>query len=179
MLAVAAACGAGGGVRTHANPPATFRLVACDSTPVRPPLFSQRRTGGALTQAERDSSRHALELHRTAWRARNITDYRLVVAAGCFCPWPGTPAILDVRGGIIAQLLDTLGNPAGAPREPWSLYTVDGLFDAVAEGLRRDDVIEVGYDACYDFPATISGDAKVGQVDDWFWIKASRLTPSR
>ena len=51
-------------------------------------------------------------------------------------------------------LLDTLGNPAGAPREPWSLYTVDGLFDAVAEGLRRDDVIEVGYDACYDFPAT-------------------------
>src|SRR5712692_7435973 len=158
MLAVAAACGAGGGARTHANPPATLRLVACDSTPVRPPLFSQ---------------------HRTAWRARHITDYRLVVAAGCFCPWPGTPAILDVRGGIIAQLLDTLGNRAGAPREPWSLYTVDGLFAAVAEGLRRDDVIEVGYDACYDFPATISGDAKVGQVDDWFWIKASRLTPSR
>ena len=178
MLAVAAACGAGGGVRTHANPPATFRLVACDSTPVRRWENSGGLTG-VLSQAERDSSLHALELHRTAWRARNITDYRLVVAAGCFCPWPGTPAILDVRGGIIAQLLDTLGNPAGAPREPWSLYTVDGLFDAVAEGLRRDDVIEVGYDACYDFPATISGDAKVGQVDDWFWIKASRLTPSR
>src|SRR3989475_10279370 len=147
MLAVAAACGAGGGARTHANPPATFRLVACDSTPVRPPLFPPRRTGGPLTQAERDSPRPALELHRSAWRARNITDYRLVVAAGCFCPWPGTPAILDVRGGIIAQLLDTLGNPAGAPREPWSLYTVDGLVDAVGEGLRRDGVIEGGYGA--------------------------------
>jgi len=72
-----------------------------------------------------------------------------------------------------------VGRPAGPAREPWSLYTVEGLFDAVAEGMRRDDVIEVVYDACYDYPAWIRGDAKVGQVDDWFWLKASRLTPAR
>ena len=159
------------------HPPERFQLAACGSTPPALPIFSQRRTSGPLTQAERDSSLRALELHRNAWRARNLTDYRLVVAAGCFCPWPGTPAVLDVRRGAIVQLLDTLGHPAGAVREPWSLYTVDGLFDAVAEGLRRDDVIEVGYDACYDFPTTISGDGKVGLPDDWFWVKASRLTP--
>src|SRR2546426_12625654 len=92
--------------------------------------------------------------------------------------WPRRLSLEPCGAASSRQLLDTLGNPAGAPREPWSLYTVDGLFDAVAKGLRRDDVIEVGYDACYDFPATINGDAKVGQVDDWFWIKASRLTPS-
>ncbi len=67
----------------------------------------------------------------------------------------------------------------GAPREPWSLYTVEGLFAAVEETLRHDDVVEVFYSARYDYPALIRGDASVRQVDDWFWIKADRLTPVR
>lgn len=29
------------------------------------------------------------------------------------------------------------------------------------------------------YPAMIRGDTRVGQVDDWFWVTASRLTPSR
>jgi len=38
---------------------------------------------------------------------------------------------------------------------------------------------EVFYSARYDYPALIRGDASVRQVDDWFWIKADRLTPVR
>jgi len=45
--------------------------------------------------------------------------------------------------------------------------------------IRRDDVVEVFYSARYDYPALIRGDASVRQVDDWFWIKADRLTPVR
>ena len=139
----------------------------------------QRESSGALTPAERDSLMRELEVHRDAWRARHIDDYRIQVAAGCFCPWPSNPAILEVRGGVAVALRDTSGRSMGAPREPWSLYTVEGLFDVVAQIARRSDVVQVAYDSQYGYPAMIRGDARVGLPDDWFWVKASRLTPSR
>ncbi len=61
----------------------------------------------------------------------------------------------------------------------WSLYTVEGLFDAVVQTVRRSDVLDVAYDAQYGYPAMMRGDAKVGLPDDWFWVRASRLTPAR
>ena len=115
---------------------------------------------------------------RAAWRARHISDYQIVIAVGCFCPWPSHPAIVEVRGGVPVALRDTLGRPLGAVREPWSLYTVEGLFDAVEQSARRDDVVEVAYDPRYDYPAQLRGDSKLGLPDDWFWVKASRLTPN-
>jgi hypothetical protein len=139
----------------------------------------QREHSGALTPAERDSLVRELEVHRDAWRARHIDDYRIQVAAGCFCPWPSNPAILEVRGGVAVALRDTTGKSMGAPREPWSAYTVEGLFDVVAQTARRSDVVQVAYDPQYGYPAMIRADAKVGLPDDWFWVNASRLTPSR
>jgi uncharacterized protein DUF6174 len=139
----------------------------------------QRERSGALTPAERDLLVRELEVHRDAWRARHIVDYRIQIAAGCFCPWPSNPAILEVRGGVAVALRDTTGKSMGAPREPWSVYTVEGLFDAVAQTARSSDVVQVGYDPQYGYPAMIRGDSKVGLPDDWFWVKASRLTPAR
>jgi hypothetical protein len=139
----------------------------------------QRERSGALTPAERDSLVRELEVHRDAWRARHIVDYRIQVAAGCFCPWPSNPAILEVRGGVAVALRDTTGKSMGAPREPWSVYTVEGLFDVVAQTARSSDVVQVAYDPQYGYPAMIRGDSKVGLPDDWFWVKASRLTPAR
>ena len=139
----------------------------------------QRERSGALTPAERDSLVRELEVHRDAWRARHIDDYRIQIAAGCFCPWPSNPAILEVRGGVAVALRDTTGKSMGAPREPWSAYTVEGLFDVVAQTARRSDVVQVAYDPQYGYPAMIRGDSKVGLPDDWFWVKASRLTPAR
>ena len=139
----------------------------------------QRERSGALTPAERDSLVRELEVHRDAWRARHIADYRIQIAAGCFCPWPSNPAILEVRGGVAVALRDTTGKSMGAPREPWSAYTVEGLFDVVAQTARSSDVVQVAYDPQYGYPAMIRGDSKVGLPDDWFWVKASRLTPAR
>lgn len=120
-----------------------------------------------------------LDVHRQAWRARQIDDYQIQVAAGCFCPWPSNPAILEVRGGVAVALRDTSGKSMGKPREPWSLYTVEGLFDAVAQSARRSDVLEVAYDPQYGYPAMMRGVGRVGLPDNWFWVKASRLTPVR
>jgi hypothetical protein len=139
----------------------------------------QRERSGALTPAERDSLVRELEVQRDSWRARHINDYRIQVAAGCFCPWPSNPAILEVRGGVAVALRDTTGKSMGALREPWSLYTVEGLFNAVEQSARSSDVVQVAYDPQYGYPAMIRGDSKVGLPDDWFWVKASRLTPAR
>jgi len=120
-----------------------------------------------------------LAVHRDAWRARHIDDYQIQVAAGCFCPWPSNPGILEVRGGMAVALRDTSGKSMGKLREPWSVYTVEGLFDAVEQSARRSDVLEVAYDPQYGYPAMIRGIGRVGLPDNWFWVKASRLTPSR
>src|SRR4051812_11494050 len=163
-------CVAGG--RSHAPPPPRLET----ETPV---TLRQRESPAALTQAERDSLLRDVATRRAAWRARHIDHYEIVVAAGCFCPWPSHPAVLDVRNGVVTALRDTLGKSLGAVREPWSLYTVEGLFDAVEQGARRDDVLEVAYDPRYGYPAQIRGDMKLRLPDDWFWVKAGRLTPVR
>jgi len=142
-------------------------------------ILRQRESHGALTQGQRDSLLVELAARRAAWRAQHISTYRLQVAAGCFCPWPQTPAILDVHNGVIVALRDTSGKSLGAVREPWSAYTVEGLFDAVEQGVQHSDVLEVVYDPRYGYPAQIRGDATLGLPDDWFWVKASRLTPVR
>jgi len=67
----------------------------------------------------------------------------------------------------------------GTPREPWSAYTVEGLFNAVEQSARSSDVLEVRYDPLYGYPAMMRGIAKLGLPDNWFWVKASRLTPAR
>jgi len=86
---------------------------------------------------------------------------------------------LEVRRGVAVALRDTTGKSMGTPREPWSAYTVEGLFASLAQAARRSDVVEVAYDPQYGYPAMIRGDGKIGLPDDWFWVKASRLTPSR
>jgi hypothetical protein len=144
-----------------------------DTTPPRrrPP------PDGPLNAAARDSIVREAQARRAAWRARGITDYRIRVAAGCFCPWPQTPAILEVRGGVAAQLRDTAGRAMGPMREPWSIYTVEGLFDLVEQAARGSDILEVAYDAVLGYPTYIRGDAKLGLPDDWFWVRATELTP--
>ena len=145
----------------------------CDS--VTPPVT--RRGRGPLTSDERDALVRDVQTRRTAWNARHITAYRIQVEVGCFCPWPHHPAVLEVRDGVPVALRDTTGRPAGPVREPWSQYTVEGLFDAVEHAARTHDVIEVTYDACLGYPTSIRGDAKAGQFDDWYTVTAGPLTP--
>ncbi|HMG17567.1 MAG TPA: DUF6174 domain-containing protein [Gemmatimonadales bacterium] len=166
LLALAAACGQ----RAPSPPPPPLE-------PEQRVVVPPRNPPGALTQAERDSLLREIAARREAWRARGISDYRIQVAVGCFCPWPSHPAILEVKRGVAVALRDTTGKSMGAPREPWSRYTVDGLFDAVEQGARYNDVIEVGYDPQYGYPAMIRGDGRVGLPDNWYWVRASRLTP--
>jgi hypothetical protein len=84
---------------------------------------------------------------------------------------------MEVRDGHPVALRDTTGRSMGAPREPWSRYTVEGLFDFLERAARTYDVLQVTYNASFDYPASVRGDAKAGQVDDWFWVTADHLLP--
>ena len=170
-ILVAAACHPGRPEPTDAPAQRQWRTT-CDTTPLPPPRLG---TGGALNAAQRDSLVQEVRAHRAAWQARGITNYRIRIAAGCFCPWPSNPAILEVRNGAAVALLDTTGRSAGAVREPWSAYTVEGLFDAVEHSARSHDVVEVSYDPCLGYPRSIRGDARLGLPDDWFWLRADHL----
>ena len=171
---------AAGGCAKRASPPPPPRevLLVRDSTPVEPPL-GDREGPRRLTPTSRDSLEREATAHRTAWQARGITHYRLLVAAGCFCPWPSNPAIIEVKDGVVVALRDTLGGSMGKPREPWLLYTVAGLFDAVVEQARRSGTLSVSFDPQYDYPTSVRGTGQIGPPDNWFWIRATRLTPLR
>ena len=154
-------------------PPRVVEVAPRDTFAHPPPSES------ALAAPDRDSLLREVQARRAVWRARNIVDYTIRVAVGCFCPWPSKPLIMEVRGGVPVALRDTTGKPAGPVREPWSAYTVDALFDAVEHAARTHDVVEVTYDPHLGYPTAIRGDAKRGQVDDWYWVRASELTPRR
>jgi len=157
-------------------PPQRPPQVTAPSDTPPPPRRTVIPTDRPLNTAERDSIVSEMRAHRAAWRARGIADYRIRVTVGCFCPWPQTPAILEVRRGVAVGLRDTTGRAFGPLREPWSIYTVEGLFDAVEQGARRDDILEVTYDARLAYPTYIRGDAKLGLPDDWFWVRAAYVT---
>jgi len=155
--------------------PPALAAKACDTPGQRP----TRQATGPLSAAERESLLAEARTRRATWQARHITSYRIRVAVGCFCPWPHEPRVLEVRGGKAVALLDSIGRQAGPLHEPWASYTVEGLFDYVEQNVQRVDVLAVQYDACLGYPTSIRGDAKVGRVDDWFWVTATELTPHR
>jgi hypothetical protein len=168
LIVLVAAC--------HSHQPPPVVAPPAREAPLR--RLPPRQGSGPLTAAERDSLVREVQTRRAAWRARGITAYSLRVGVGCFCPGPSGPATLEVRRGVVVSIRDAAGK-TGPPREPWSPYTVEGLFDAVEDGTRRFDVIEVAWDSLDGYPATIRADAKVGLPDDWFVITASQLTPLR
>lgn len=160
-------------------PPVVVPFDTAPHPPATPPPAEIRRTrtDTGLSAAEREAIISEAQARRAAWRARGIAEYRIRVAVGCFCPWPKTPAILEVRSGVAVALHDTAGRAFGAVREPWSRYTVEGLFDRVEQGARHNDVIEVTYDRRFGYPTYVRGDNKLGRFDDWFWVRATELTP--
>ena len=149
--------------------------VVAPDTVSRPPARAQE-TDRALTSAERETLIAEVRVRRAAWQARGIIRYQIRVAVGCFCPWPKEPRILEVRDGKAVALYDTTGRPAGPVREPWSTYTVEGLFDVVERLARTADVVGVRYDSSYGYPTAVNGDQRLGRFDDWFWVRATNLT---
>jgi hypothetical protein len=116
-----------------------------------------------------------VQVRRAAWRTRGISDYRVRIAMRCFCPF-SPPAILEVRGGIPVTLRDSLGRPAGPPREPYA-FTIEGLFDLIERAARNDELVEVSYAPCFGYPASVQVDPK--GLDNWYWITADHLATPR
>ncbi len=172
-----AACGALL-VGCHPGPPqradvpveSQWMTSPCDTTPATP---SQRL--GGLRGGDRDSLLREVHARRAAWRARGITDYRVRIAMRCFCPF-SPPTILEVRAGIPVALRDSIGRPAGPPREPYT-YTIEGLFDLIERAVRNDELVAVRYAPCLGYPASVGVDPK--GLDNWYVVTADHLATPR
>lgn len=141
----------------------------CDTAPA---ATSQRLRPA---QVDRDSLLRDVRARRAAWRARGISDYRIRIATRCFCPF-SPPAILEVRDGIPVALRDSMGRPVAPPREP-DAYTIEGLFDLIERAARNDELVEVSYSACLDYPRSVGVDPK--GLDNWYSVTAGHLTTLR
>jgi hypothetical protein len=113
-----------------------------------------------------------VQVRRAAWRARGISDYRVRITMRCFCPF-SPPAILEVRGGIPVALRDSMGRPAGPPREPYA-FTIEGLFDLIERAAQNGELVEVSYAPCLGYPASVGVDPK--GLDNWYSVRADHFT---
>lgn len=81
-----------------------------------------------------------------------------------------------MRGGVPVALRDSMGRPAGHPREP-DAYTIEGLFDLIERAARNDALVEVSYSPCLDYPRSVGVDPK--GLDNWYSVIADHLTTLR
>ena len=168
--ALLAGCHPGPPARADVPAESQWTTAPCDTTRARP---SQGL--GDLRGGDRDSLLREVQARRAAWRARSITDYRVRIAMRCFCPF-SPPALLEVRAGIPVALRDSIGRPAGPPREPYT-YTIEGLFDLIERAVRNDELVKVSYAPCLGYPASVGVDPK--GLDNWYVVTADHLTTPR
>ncbi|HEY7530014.1 MAG TPA: DUF6174 domain-containing protein [Gemmatimonadota bacterium] len=127
---------------------------------------SRRPTSGELAQ------------QRELWGERGIEDYVLTVRRVCEClPEAIGPVEVRVRDGVaVSRTYRATGLPVDPPHA--DLFpTVEGLFDAVEDGIRRDaERLEVEY-APLGFPSRVLIDVRRLVGDDEMVLEASELVP--
>lgn len=137
-------------------------LAACQSSPFEP---------------ERDR----LEDARDRWRSLELSDYRFVYEASCFCgPTATQPVEIEVVGGEVVSITSVeTGEPTvpAAPGDPFEVLTVEGLFDFLADALRQEPAsFDVTYHPGLGHPTSASIDFDVRVADEEFAFEVRELS---
>jgi hypothetical protein len=112
---------------------------------------------------------------RARWDRAGLEDYRFRVDYTCFCRIAPHAAVVDVRQGVIAAVLDA--NTSAQPAYTLGMLTVPELFDRIALAIASNaDEVTVRYDAQLGFPEDAFLDYIENAVDDEFRFQVSGLT---
>lgn len=133
------------------------------------------RTFNLRTPGQRDSLHAEIQRQRQMWRDGGARDYHFLLRASCFCPGQQGWVLLEVRGGQAVRVWDRGGKPA--PLTEGNNYSIDGLFDLLDQQADRNDVVAVGFEDQWHYPAYISTDMRVGLPDDWGLVEARGFRP--
>ena len=132
-----------------------------DTVASHPGSPARSRTFNLRSPGQRDSLHAVVNRQRELWRASGLRDYDILVRASCFCPGQKGWVLVEVRDGKAVR----------------NNYSIDGLFDLLEQKADRDDVVQVGFEDRWHYPAYISSDARVGRPDDWGLIEVRGFRP--
>lgn len=119
---------------------------------------STSASAAMLTQAE-------LTANRNLWEEEEPEAYSFVVQNGCFC-------LEDVRGPhrvsvVDGEITDVVFADSGEPYTLDTVYTIDGYFDILQQGLDEDWFsLEATFDPEFGFPLTIAGNPSAQLADE-------------
>ena len=142
------------------------------NSPARP---EGSRSYNLRTPGQRDSLHAEIKRHGELWRAGGARDYHFLLRASCFCPGQQGWLLVEVRDGQVLRVWDRRGKPA--PLTTDNNYTIDGLFHLLEQESDRDDVVAVGFDDRWHFPAYIRTDVRLGLPDDWGILQVRGFRP--
>lgn len=116
-----------------------------------------------LVNTRPEAIRGELWGNRALWNAQNLDAYRYTHEVGC-CTFASTRLQVTVRDGQVVEVRDGRGDVL--PREEWSgrVFTVDEIFDQLAEAQSRNEPTKVSYHRSLGYPVdivlgTLSNDA--------------------
>ena len=146
-----------------------------DTAEAKPGSPPGSRTFNLQSPGQRDSLRAEIRRQRELWAAGGVRDYHFLLRESCFCPGQQGWVLLEVRGGKAVRVWDRGGKPV--PLTERNNYSIDGLFDLLQQEADRDDVVAVGFEDRWHYPAHIRTDMRVGLPDDWGIIEVRGFTP--
>ena len=106
-----------------------------------------------------------LAMARARWEQRGPDDYSITISRSCEClPGMAEPAVVVVRDGIVESRTYVRTGLPVPPEYAQGYPSVEGLFDAIEEGLRAEGngELSVSYHATYGYPTRyVFGDPAV------------------
>ena len=146
-----------------------------DTVASKPGSPAGSRTFNLQSPGQRDSLHAVVNRQRELWRVGGFRDYDILLRASCFCPGQQGWVLLEVRDGKAVRVWNQGGKPV--PLTVDNNYTIDALFDLLQQEADRDDVVAVGFEDRWHYPAYIRTDVRVGRPDDWGIIEVRGFTP--
>lgn len=140
-----------------------FTLASCQRSPLGP-------EGDRLEEA------------RERWRSLELTSYRFVYSASCFCgPTAIQPVEVRVVDGEVASITSVATGepvrPAAPGEDPFEVLTVERLFAFLLESLEGDPaVFEATYHPVLGHPRSVFVDFEAQVADEEFGFEVSDLS---
>lgn len=105
-----------------------------------------------LVNSRPEAIRGELWGNRALWNAQNLDDYRYTFSSAC-CFAPVIRQV-TVRDGQVVEVRDQ--RDSVLPREEWSrFFTVDEIFDQLAEAQSRNEHTDVSYHRSLGYPVDV------------------------
>jgi hypothetical protein len=133
-------------------------------------------TTGPSDPLERERER--LEQARARWRSQDILDYSFTFRRSCFCaPSALEPAVVTVHRGEIVSVQRAAD---GAPQDPASYYTIEGLFDLLQDAIDQGAAsLSATYDSALGYPTSAYIDRSEMIADEELGFQATDLEQQR